>query len=113
MNKSFISTLDDMLYFFAPVHSCPISAIELQDLPSVLEWISWELVMQSVTSWSVPINAETSDTIEQDIQDAVIQDRWAEFTRRFEVVNFRRDLTPRSSVGDDSVSSVTTRAIGA
>lgn len=110
MNKPFISTLDDILYFFAPLQSCPISAVETQDMPSVLEWISWELVMQSVTSWSVPINAETSDTIEQDIQDAVIQDRWAEFTRRFEVVNLRRDLTPHSPVGDDSVSSVTSQS---
>jgi endoribonuclease Dicer len=106
MNKPFISTLDDMLYFFAPMHSCPITAVEMQDMPSVLEWISWEVVTQSATSWGVPIKAETSDTIEQDIQDAVIQDRWAEFTRRFEVVNLRRDLTPHSSVGDDSVSSV-------
>ena len=110
MNKPFISTLDDMLYLFAPMCT---SAAEMPYVPSVLDSISWEVVMQSVTAWSISINTETSDTIEQDIEDAIIQDRSVEFTRRYEVVKLRQDMTPHSSIGNDLVSLVRAKVIGA
>ena len=69
--------------------------------------------MQSVTAWSISINTETSDTIEQDIEDAIIQDRSVEFTRRYEVVKLRQDMTPHSSIGNDLVSLVRAKVIGA
>ena len=106
MNKPLISTLDDMLYWFAPMRSCSISAGEITGMPSILESISWEGVTQTVTAQSFSINAESADTIEQDIQDAVIQDRRVEFTRRYEVVTLQRDMTPHSLIANDLVRSV-------
>lgn len=113
MNKPLISTLDDMLYWFAPMCSYSISAGEIPGMPSILECISWEVVTQTVTAWGISINAESSDTIEQDIQDAVIQDRCAEFTRRYEVVTLQRDMTPHSLIVNDLVRSVRAKTIGA
>jgi endoribonuclease Dicer len=112
MNKPLISTLDDMLYWFAPMCSYSISAGEIPGMP-ILECISWEVVTQTVTARGISINAESSDTIEQDIQDAIIQDRCAEFTRRYEVVTLQRDMTPHSLIANDLVRSVRAKTIGA
>ena len=112
MNKPLISTLDDMLYWFAPMCSS-ISAGEIPGMPSILECISWEVVMQTVAAWGISINAESSNTIEQDIQDAIIQDRWAEFTRRYEVVMLQRNMTPHSLIANDLVRSVGAKTVDA
>ncbi|KAK2466145.1 hypothetical protein APHAL10511_001787 [Amanita phalloides] len=99
MNKPFIATLDDMLFFLAPLRLFHISADEIQATPSIPDLVSWKVVTHCATAWHVPIN---TDTIEQDIEDSIIQDRLTEFTRRFEVVKLRRDLTPHSFITDDS-----------
>ena len=105
MNKPFVCALDDMLYFFAPLRLDGASVDGIQGIPSIFRCLSWDIVTQSIATWCLPIKTESSDFIEQDIQDAVIQDRWTEFTRRYEVVKLRRDLTPHSPIPDDSVSS--------
>ncbi|KAM6495963.1 Ribonuclease III domain containing protein [Amanita muscaria] len=98
MNKPFVSTLDDMLFFFAPIDAT--APDETGRTPSVVAQISWEMVTRFVMTWSIPINAETPECIEQAIHDAIIQDRRTEFTRRFEVIKLRRDLTPFSRIAD-------------
>ncbi|KAF8640108.1 hypothetical protein AX17_001344 [Amanita inopinata Kibby_2008] len=107
MNKPFACALDNITYFLAPLHdswsSCPVH--ELRQISCINNQISWELVNTVVATWAVRISTETPELIEKDIRDAVIQDRWSEFTRKFEVVSLRRDLTPLSQVSDNSRES--------
>ncbi|KAF8627233.1 hypothetical protein AX15_004470 [Amanita polypyramis BW_CC] len=102
MNRPFVCTLDDMLYFFAPLRSDCIPADEMLSTPSIFRCVSWDVITQCITTFCLPIMTDSSDSIEQDIQDAVIQDRWTEFTRRYEVVKLRSDLTPHSPIPNDS-----------
>ncbi|KAF8974226.1 hypothetical protein BDZ97DRAFT_3979 [Flammula alnicola] len=101
MNKALTCSLEEMTYFFLPMplgwRSPPDSGL---GVPDIMESIPWELVSLAAQHWAVPIKHSSPEELEADLQDAVIQDRWIEFTRRYKVVKIRNDLTPLSKPAD-------------
>ncbi|GLB33718.1 putative PAZ domain containing protein [Lyophyllum shimeji] len=100
-NKPFECTLDDMVYFLAPLPANWTSSPNVDpgpafELPSIAEYIPWDLVCLAGDSCITPFTATTLETVEEEIQDAVIQDRATEFTRRYAAVRLRPDLSPLS-----------------
>jgi len=109
MNKPFVCPLDRMSYFFSPLASAwtPASSTKNnhQSLPSIADFIPWDSVAKAADRWAVPLQAESLEALNNDINDAIIQDRWVEHTRRYFVVKVRPDLTPLSKPADSPVSS--------
>jgi endoribonuclease Dicer len=102
MNKPMSCSLENMPYFFLPLSSNwrPPDRPGL-DISDISDGVPWNLVSLAADHWAVPINNEQ---LELDLKDAVIQDRWIEFTRRYRVVKVRHDLTPLSKPVDSPVS---------
>lgn len=106
-NKPFICKPENLAYFLAPLRSTwnpniekPRGRWQLQD---VAGHIPWDLVSMAAANWVVPLRRESLESLAQDIQDAVIQDRWVEFTRRYDAVAVRPDLNPLSKPVDSPV----------
>jgi endoribonuclease Dicer len=103
-NKPYTCSKADMLYFFAPLtvkwNSLGGNSFVL---PNVADHIPWNLVSFAGDKFIVPLKGGTVEDMEQDIQDAVIQDRRLEFTRRYDAVRVRPDLTPLSKPADSPV----------
>lgn len=110
MNKSFTCDSEKMLYFLAPVSSNwevqKINQYKGRGFPDAAEHIPWELVKLAAESWAVPLASCNTRTMAKDMEDAIVQDRWVEFTRRYEVVCIRHDLTPLSKPEDSNVGSI-------
>jgi endoribonuclease Dicer len=103
-NKPYICPMANMVYFFAPL---TVMWTSLKDngtvLPNVAEHIPWDLVSLAGDKFLVPLKGGTIEDMEQDVKDSVIQDRWVEFTRRFDAIRMRPDLTPLSKPLDSPV----------
>ena len=106
MNKPLSCSLESMLYFFLPLSSNwrPPDRLGL-DVSDIFGDVPWNLVSLAADHWAVPINKDSPEQVELDLKDAIVQDRWIEFTRRYNVVKVRHDLTPLSKPADSSVSS--------
>ena len=106
-NKPFVCSLEKMQYFFAPLSptwKAPTDASSKKwKHPNVVKHIPWELVTLAANSWVVPLASRNLRSMTKDVEDAVIQDRWVEFTRRYDVVRIRSDLTPLSKPVDSPV----------
>lgn len=97
-NRAFACELNDMPFFIAPLdfgwdveqgkdgHKWPF--------PDVSGYIPWDLVVYAAEQHIVPLRTETIETLEEDIKDAVVQDWWTEFTKRYDCIRVRRDLNP-------------------
>jgi endoribonuclease Dicer len=109
-NKPYVCSMADMVYFFAPL-TLKWSTLKESDavLPNVVEHIPWDLVSLAGEKFAVPLRSSTLADMEQDIKDAVIQDRWVEFTRRYNADKMRPDLTPLSKPLDSPVREVYSR----
>ena len=107
MNKPLSCSLENMLYFFLPLSSKwrPPTRFGL-DIPDISDDVPWNLVSLAADHWAVPINRNSSEQLELDLKDAIVQDRWIEFTRRYKVVKVRHDLTPLSKPADSPVSFI-------
>jgi endoribonuclease Dicer len=112
MNKPFVCPLDRMPYFFAPLSATWTSSSTTgntsQPLPSVAEFMPWDSITTAADRWVVPLQADSLEVLANDVNDAIIQDRWVEHTRRYFVVKVRPDLTPLSKPADSPVSSFLT-----
>lgn len=108
MNKAFTCDSKKMPYFFAPLSSSWKVQNNNQDeqwkFPNVFDHIPWELVRLAANSWAVPLASRNPRAIKKDVDDAIVQDRWVEFTRRYDVARIRPDLTPLSKPEDSDVS---------
>jgi endoribonuclease Dicer len=103
-NKAFDCPLNRMAYFFAPLSSAwTVSTNSRWELPSVLGHIPWHLVSLGAEAWAVELRSDDINSMSMDINDAVVQDRWAEFTKRYDVVKMRPDLNPLSKPMDSPV----------
>ncbi|PPQ92348.1 LOW QUALITY PROTEIN: hypothetical protein CVT25_008698 [Psilocybe cyanescens] len=101
MNKALVCTLEDMSYFFLPLPLGWQPPIDSPlEIPEIADVIPWGLVSQAAQHWAVAIKKDTPEELEADLHDAVVQDRWIEFTRRYKVAKVRRDLTPLSKPAD-------------
>ncbi|KAF8192504.1 hypothetical protein BJ912DRAFT_263253 [Pholiota molesta] len=100
-NKALVCDIEDMAYFFLPMPSKwrPPTDVGL-GAPDIVQVIPWDLVSLAAQHWAVPIKRGSPEEIETDLEDAIVQDRWIEFTRRYRVVTVRRDLTPLSKPAD-------------
>ncbi|TFK55753.1 ribonuclease III [Heliocybe sulcata] len=104
MNRAMDYPLQNMPYLLLPLdrkwleaHSSPADSIVL---PSVEDDIPWNQVELAVEKAVIPLRYGSVQEVEQDVEDAVIQDRWVEFTRRYEVNTVRGDLSPLSAPTD-------------
>ncbi|KAF8897452.1 hypothetical protein BD779DRAFT_1608060 [Infundibulicybe gibba] len=88
----------NMPYFFAPLSIQLGSLNSLSDGIPIADSIPWNLVKLAATEWALPL--KTGAGLRDDLEDALILDRWTEFTRRYEVVTLRTDLTPQSKPED-------------
>ena len=60
---------------------------------------------QKAAKPAAALNTQDLQTLIADTEDAVIQDRWAEFTRKYYCIRMRPDLNPFSKPEDSLVSS--------
>ncbi|KAH7922454.1 hypothetical protein BV22DRAFT_656663 [Leucogyrophana mollusca] len=98
-NKSFTCPLEKMPYFCAPLKVPHPEAPRWEDLLHFGDLIAWDAVILAGENWAVPLNPDGASGA-LDVEDAVVQDRWVEFTRRFYAVRLRHDLTPMSKPVD-------------
>ncbi|PFH51437.1 hypothetical protein AMATHDRAFT_3093 [Amanita thiersii Skay4041] len=92
-NKHLACALDNIPYFFAP--------LRLDWDPgntSILDEISWEIIGEAANSSSLAINTGPVDTLEQGLHDAIVQDGGAEFARRFEVIQVKKDRITHETI---------------
>uniref|UniRef100_A0A0W0FCG8 RNase III domain-containing protein n=1 Tax=Moniliophthora roreri TaxID=221103 RepID=A0A0W0FCG8_MONRR len=96
-NRAFVCPRDKMLYFFAPLRGDEVVKKGNPTLlPDISGAISWDSIALAAQHYAVPMKFGSVDDVTLDIEDAVIQDRWAQFTRRYDVVRLRPDLSPLS-----------------
>jgi endoribonuclease Dicer len=104
MNKALVCSLEETAYFFLPlpIDWCLPPGSNM-GIPDIVEIIPWDLVSLAGHHWAVPIKCTSAEDLVTDLQDAIVQDRFIEFTRRYKVANLRRDLTPLSKPTDSPV----------
>ena len=105
VNKPLTCQLEEMPYFLAPLKtSWPgFSRSPADHWPEaeVVNDIPWDLVKLAADNWVTGLETEDLDV---SLEDAIVQDRWIEYTRRYYAVGLRRDLTPLSKPVDSPVS---------
>jgi endoribonuclease Dicer len=69
-------------------------------MDEIVNDIPWDLVKLAADSWVTELQTEN---LEDSLEDAIIQDRWIEYTRRYYASRVRRDLTPLSKPVDSPV----------
>ncbi|KAJ4466505.1 hypothetical protein J3R30DRAFT_3689707 [Lentinula aciculospora] len=97
LNKPYSSSSHESLALFAPLDgdwSC--KAARSSGSVNVFSHISWALISATVENWIVPLKCDNAETLRTDTKDALIQDRWTHYTRRYDVVEVRSDLNPLS-----------------
>ena len=76
--------------------------------PSVASHLAWEEVKLAVTHEGLMKLRTTSPLLEEDLEDAVLHDRWSVYGPKYEVVRVRPDLSPLSAPTSIDVSSTRT-----
>ncbi|KAJ8523549.1 hypothetical protein ONZ45_g63 [Pleurotus djamor] len=103
-NKPFTCSIDQMGFLFAPlspsIHDVLAKDNEALGLTPIEAHVPWESVSAAASTWAVALDLEDVDKLKHDLEDAVIQDRWVEFTRRYNAVCLRQDLTPSDKPAD-------------
>jgi endoribonuclease Dicer len=104
VNKPLICQLKEMPYFLAPLKlSWPgfnRPQTDRWDLDEIVNDIPWDLVKLAADNWVTELQTEN---LENSLEDAIIQDRWIEYTRRYYALRVRRDLSPLSNPIDSPV----------
>ncbi|KAJ3766364.1 hypothetical protein FB446DRAFT_794179 [Lentinula raphanica] len=97
LNKSYPYSINETLAHYVPLTgewSCE-AAQRSQEL-DVSNFISWKSISATLADWVVPLKCDSVEALREDIVDALIQDRWAVYTRRYDTVVVRPDLNPLS-----------------
>ncbi|KAG8808333.1 hypothetical protein FRC19_005970, partial [Serendipita sp. 401] len=104
MNKPLNCAIEEMPYFLAPLDfAWDIETGKAQSrwpYPDVSDYIPWDLVIYATEQHLVPLRTESLESLEEDIKDAVVQDWWTEFTKRYDCMRLRRDLNPLTPLDD-------------
>jgi endoribonuclease Dicer len=106
-NKPFACEQERTPYFLAPLRKMSrwasrfgldgeVGSDDVWNLPTVSEDIPWDLIEEAGNNFIRALRMESVEALQEDMEDAVIQDRWIEFTRRYFVAGVRTDLTPLS-----------------
>lgn len=104
-NKPFICSEQSIPYFLAPMSAEWTSphAGSAEPFPEVSSHIDWDAVMLAASQAYVRVESGSSEVIAEQLQDAVIQDRWVEYTKRYFVVKIRHDLSPMHKPAEGEV----------
>ena len=112
VNKPLVCTLEEMPHFLAPLKSSWIGFTRKQAsrwvIDEIVDDIPWDQVKLAAHKWVTELSAEN---LENSLEDAIIQDRWIEYTRRYYFIRVRRDLTPLSKPVDSPVSPTVTALV--
>ncbi|KAH6914993.1 hypothetical protein BKA70DRAFT_1257649 [Coprinopsis sp. MPI-PUGE-AT-0042] len=98
LNKDVVCSLEDMTYFLGAgtkSWQARMAGSHTVGSGSDVE-VNWELIKIAAEKYAVPISNSAERTMDEDLEDAVIQDRWTEFTRRFFSIRVRHDMSPLS-----------------
>lgn len=101
-NKAFVCSLEKMTYFIAPLLPSQGTDPSHRRMANLQDNIDWQAVTRANGNYVIRFS---SDSLRDpgEFEDAVIQDRLVEFTRRYYVVQLRPDLTPMSKPLDSPV----------
>ncbi|KAF9055191.1 ribonuclease III [Hymenopellis radicata] len=106
-NKRETCSIEQMAYFVAPLvptWTAPrADAFYPTRFPNVATDICWDSITVAAARWAIPLKYGSADVVAEDIADAVVQDRAGEFTRRYDHLKLRPDLTPLSNPEDRQV----------
>lgn len=103
-NKAMTFTSEELPYFFAPLSHAPRQRPDdWWNFPDISDSIPWDAAKLAADHYVVPLTPEHS-SIDDQAADAVIQERWVEFTNRQFVKAVRHDLTPLSRPEKGTVS---------
>jgi endoribonuclease Dicer len=109
VNKPLVCTLEEMPHFLAPLNISWLGFNRKQAshwvIDEIVDDIPWDKVKLAAHNWVTELSAENLET---SLEDAIIQDRWIEYTRRYYFIRVRRDLTPLSKPVDSPVSPTVT-----
>ncbi|KAH9999338.1 hypothetical protein BJV77DRAFT_1058384 [Russula vinacea] len=101
VNKPLTCQLQDMPYFLAPLKTSWLGfsrpRADRWHVDELVNDIPWDLVKLAADNWVTELQTEN---LEASIEDAIVQDRWIEYTRRYYALRLRRDLTPLSKPVD-------------
>ncbi|KAF9006465.1 hypothetical protein BDQ17DRAFT_1351795 [Cyathus striatus] len=100
MNKPWSCLAEELLCFFAPLRSDWVPPLYIGSDYNIMTDVHWEAVVTAANDWAVPIASESASSLENELVDSIVQDRWVEFTRRYEYVRLRADMTPLSKPVD-------------
>lgn len=104
VNKPLVCQLEEIPYFLAPLKSSWPGLNRPQadclHMDEIVNDIPWDLVKLAADNWVTELQTEN---LEDSLEDAIIQDRWIEYTRRYYASRVRRDLTPLSKPVDSPV----------
>lgn len=97
-NKRLTCPTDKIPYYLAPFDWDAVSAknCETHNFPDISNAIHWDSISLAAKNYADPLKFGDHKTVEEDTRDALIMDRHVEFTRRYEPVAVRSDLTPLS-----------------
>jgi endoribonuclease Dicer len=105
VNKPLICQLEEMPYYLAPLKASWLGfnrpRVDRWRTDEVVDDIPWDLVKLAADNWVTELQTEN---LEASIEDAIVQDRWIEYTRRYYALKLRKDLTPLSKPVDSPVS---------
>ncbi|KAG2369893.1 hypothetical protein BDR07DRAFT_1447280 [Suillus spraguei] len=98
-NKAFVCPLDKMAYFIAPLLPSQAKDLSCSNMTDLQDAVDWQAVARANSNYVMRFD---SDNLRDpsEFEDAVIQDRLVEFTRRCYVVRLRPDLSPMSKPSD-------------
>ncbi|KAG1753945.1 uncharacterized protein EDB91DRAFT_1287021 [Suillus paluster] len=98
-NKAFGCSLEKMAYFVAPLLPSRARDLSYPNTTNSQDVIDWQAVTRANNNY---VTRFSSDSLRDpsEFEDAVIQDRLVEFTRRCYVIRLRPDLTPMSKPSD-------------
>lgn len=101
-NKAFVCSLEKMAYFIAPLLPSQGEDLLCRTMTNLQDDIDWQAVTRANDNYAIRFNSDNFRD-PSEFEDAVIQDRLVEFTRRYYVVRLRSDLTPMSKPLDSPV----------
>lgn len=108
-NKPHVCALDRMSYFFAPLRRDFKLELDTTNegfswtFPTIANDIPWDEIQLAANRPLTTLNTQDLATLSVDTEDAMVQDRWTEFTRRYYCIRMRPDLSPLSKPIDSEV----------
>ncbi|PSR73594.1 hypothetical protein PHLCEN_2v10513 [Hermanssonia centrifuga] len=102
VNKVIDSSMSNMPYFFAPLKAdwdCNKAKTGARQV-DIGHKIQWEEMKIASLQWCTSLVDEDRPLTDEMVHDAIVQDRFVEFTNRHYVVRARHDLSPLSKAED-------------